>query len=107
MKIASVTDETTASGLRLAGVRETRVAESREETIEALEGLLEEGDWGVIVLTEELAAEVEEWLSEFREERSGVAPIVIEIPGRKGPVPERRESIDKLVKRAVGINIGD
>ncbi len=48
---------------------------------------------------------MDERLSRFREEKEKVTPILIEIPAKEGPIPERREVIDKIVKRAVGIKI--
>lgn len=52
-----------------------------------------------------MAKELGDRVSRIREEREGITPIVIEIPSKEGPIPERREAIDKLVKRAVGIKI--
>lgn len=105
MKIASITDPTTADGLKLAGIEEAHEAEDEREVGEKFEKLGESEDVGIIAITEELAQKINEKISEFREEREGITPIVIEIPSKEGPIPERREIIDKLITRAVGAKV--
>lgn len=105
MKVAGIADPTTAKGLRLAGIKDSYEAETREEAGEAFEQITEGEEIGVIILTEGLAQKISKKLSEFRGKRDGGIPMVVEIPGRKGPIPERREIVDELVKRAVGIKV--
>ena len=105
MKLGCIADPITAKGLKLAGVKEAQIAEEEEEAKAALEELLEDGEVGIMILTEDLAEKSDETISEKREKKDGIIPIIIEVPGREGPIPERREVIDKLVKRAVGINV--
>lgn len=105
MKIVGIADPLTADGLRLAGVEEAHSVDTATEA----EGLLEENmakeDVGVVIITESLAQELDEKILELREEKEKITPILIEIPSKEGPVPERREVIGKLVKRAVGIKL--
>lgn len=105
MKIASITDPFTANGLKLAGLEETREIENLEEGKENFEEMMGRKDLGVIIITEELAQKMEEEILEARNAEERSTPIIIEIPSREGPIPERREMIDKLVKRAVGIKV--
>lgn len=105
MKIASLTDSTTANGLKLAGVKESYQAKNRGEAEKIFEEIMEKEEIGVIILTEDLAQKIDQKIESFREEREGTIPALIEIPGKEGSVPERRKIVDKLVKRAVGINI--
>lgn len=105
MEIAGITDPTTADGLKLAGIREVHEIENKEETKEVFDNMIKKSQIGIIILTEELAQEIDGEISRFREEKEGVTPIIIEIPNKEGPVPERKEIIDKLVKRAVGIKL--
>lgn len=105
MRIVSITDSDTANGLKLAGIKEAYETESQEEAEEFVDQILESKEVGIIIITEDLAKKLGDRVFEIREEREGITPVVIKIPGKEGPVPERREVIDKLVKRAVGIKI--
>lgn len=107
MRIASITDKLTATGLRLAGLKETEIVENEKEAKEALNRLSEKDEIGIIVITEQLAQKINNEITNFREKKDGVIPILIEIPGREGSVEERRGVIDRLVKRAVGIKVED
>lgn len=105
MKIASISDPMTATGLKLAGVGGAHEAGSWEEAEKIFEQLLGEPEMGIIIITETLAEKMDEKLSRFREDKEGVTPVIIEIPDKGGPMPERREAIDKIVKRAVGVTV--
>lgn len=105
MKICSITDSITSDGLKLAGLEEAYEAQDEEEAEEIFKKLLDEKEVEIILLSENLAQQIDEKLLETKREEGGILPIVIEIPGKEGPVPERREVIDKLVKRAVGIKL--
>lgn len=105
MKLVSITDSTTAKGLKLAGVKEAFEAKNGEDAEKILERELEKKEVGIIIITEDLAKDVSKDLTELKEEKMSLTPIIIEIPSREGPVPKRREIIDKLVKRAVGIKV--
>ncbi|MFP4006054.1 MAG: V-type ATP synthase subunit F [Candidatus Hadarchaeia archaeon] len=105
MKIASLTDSKTRKGLKLAGVKESYKAENKEKAEKIFEDLTKNDEIGLIIITEDIAQKIDDKLEKFREEREGTIPALIEIPGEEGSVPERRRILDKLVKRAVGINI--
>ena len=105
MKVTSITDSVTADGLRLAGIEEAFETDDGNEAEDIYKELLEDEEIGVIILTEDLAQKMSDTVLESRKEKEGVLPMVIEIPGTEGSVPERREFIDKLVKRAVGIKV--
>lgn len=105
MKIVSITDPATANGLKLAGVKEAHETDDSGEAEKILRRTLEEKEVGIIILTEKLAENMGENLDELKQKKTEITPIIIEIPGKEGPVPERREIIDKLVKRAVGIKV--
>ncbi len=105
MKIASITDPLTANGLKLAGMGEVHEVENPKEAERVFQDLIKKEEIGIIVLTEQLAQEMDEKVLERKKEKEKITPIVIEIPSKEGTVPERREIIDKLVKRAVGIKV--
>ncbi|MBS3815693.1 MAG: V-type ATP synthase subunit F [Hadesarchaea archaeon] len=105
MKIASITDPDTSIGLKLAGVEETHQTTDPDEAEELLEELLVKEDIGVIILSERLAQEMSQYLLEIEENQESVTPIIVEIPDKEGPIPERAEKIQKIVRRAVGIEL--
>lgn len=105
MKISSITDSVTADGLRLAGVAEVYESEDPKDAEEDFKSILDGEDVGMIILTEKLAQGMSESVLNSAREAEGITPIVVEIPGKEGPIPERREVIDRLVKRAVGIKV--
>ncbi len=105
MKIASITDPLTADGLKLAGLKEVHEVENPSEAEKKFEKLLNEKEIGIIILTEQLAKDMDENTLQQKKEKGKITPIVIEIPSKEGPVPERREKIDKLIKQAVGIKV--
>lgn len=105
MKIASITDPTTANGLRLAGVKEVHEVEEQRESEEIFEEMLERREIGIIILTERLAQKMSEKILEIEKEGKDTTPIIVEIPDKEGPLPERAEIINKIVKRAVGVEV--
>lgn len=105
MKISSITDPVTAEGLKLAGIKEVHETEDPQEAQGLLDELRDDEEMGVIILTEDLAQKMNKDVIESERGKEGITPIVIEIPSKEGPIPERREFIDQLVKRAVGIKV--
>jgi|GEM_PF-2271462 len=105
MKIVSITDPLTASGMKLAGIEKAYKVEEAGKAEEIFEEAINEKDIGVIILTEKLANKMDDKVLDIKEKTSQTTPIVIEIPSKEGPEPERREMVDKLVKQAVGIKV--
>lgn len=105
MKIASITDSTTAEGLRLGGVRKAHEAEDIVEAAELFEELAGEEEIGILIITERLAQGMRGKIRKFTEEKEGLTPIIAEIPDKGGPIPQRKEVISNLIKRAVGLEI--
>lgn len=103
MKVASITDHTTAIGLRLGGIKEAHEAEDIVEAGELFEELVEEEEIGILIITEKLAQGMRKKIDKLTEEREH--PIIAEIPDKGGPIPERKEVIRTLIKRAVGVEI--
>ena len=61
-----------------------------------------ESGYGIIYITEELAAEIEEEIDRYKDE---MLPAVIALPGRKGPTGDGMRNVSKAVERAVGADI--
>jgi len=101
MKYFVIGDSDTVLGFSYASV-EGRVAATRDETLSALEEARGKHDVGVVIVTEEIAAKVKDELDEIR--LSQVRPLIVEIPGPKGPLPDRR-SLLSIITEAVGIRV--
>ena len=93
MKFVCIADEETARGLRLAGVN----------AVASLEAAAADPECGIVIITEEFAAGRREEVDRFRLEHD--RPLIVEIPGPAGPLAGRK-GVSRLVRQAVGINIG-
>lgn len=101
--IAVIGDPDTATGFRLAGIE--RVYEvSEEEDVSEIFSELEKEGVSIIIVTERIAEKNREKIKEINARKKGVAPIIVEIPDKRGPI-ERVDMISELTKRAVGIVI--
>ena len=69
----------------------------------ALEAAAARADFGIIILTEKVAAGIREQVDAIRLARD--RPLIVEIPGPEGPVPGRK-SLRQFVQEAVGIRVG-
>jgi vacuolar-type H+-ATPase subunit F/Vma7 len=104
VRIAAIGDQTTVAGLRLVGIREVHVASTGEDAERKFEELLGAEGVGLIVITETLAEGMRQRLLRFAE-RKAIAPIVVEIPDKLGPLPKKTDIIKKLARRAVGVEV--
>ena len=109
--IAIIADEDTATGFRLAGIsriyefseKEGENAEMYENLSRTLEKLANE--CSIIIITERLAEKVRGKIREINANKRGVAPIIVEIPDKRGAIEKEMDEISRLIKRAVGIAI--
>jgi len=101
MNFFCIGDEDTVLGFRLAGV-EGRVAETITESREALKVATSMSDVGIIIITERVAQQIRTDVDKYVYGTD--FPLIIEIPDRAGPLPERKP-IPELVKQAVGVKI--
>lgn len=88
-------------GFRLAGV-EGQVVTTSAEAGDALKNALAQPALGVLVLTGPVADGIREQVEKLRLERD--QPLLVEIPGPAGPLPDRKSLID-LVHSAIGISL--
>lgn len=101
MKFYVIGDEATVAGFGLVGV-DGVVVQGSEEAKEALEQAFSSNDIGIIIITEKIAAAIREEMEEYV--FSHDFPLVIEIPGREGPM-EGRVSIRQMVRSAIGFSV--
>ncbi|MEA2055429.1 MAG: V-type ATP synthase subunit F [Candidatus Thermoplasmatota archaeon] len=103
MKIAGICDQDTATGLRLAGVKELHV--SNDDAVKLWNHLTDRDDIGIVILTEKIAEDLGQHLHDYRLRNS--IPIILEIPDKKGRDKDHIDFVSHLIKKAVGIEIKD
>jgi V/A-type H+/Na+-transporting ATPase subunit F len=97
-----IADEDTVRGFRLAGIAGQSVT-TPDQAAAAVRQAVTQTEWGVIILTERLAASIRQQVEAIRMERD--RPLIVEIPGPEGPLPGRK-SLRQFVQEAVGIRVG-
>ncbi len=102
MKLFVISDNVdTQTGMRLAGT-EGVVVHEREEFEDAIRDVLKDKEIGVLLITEKLAKDFPEMVSELKVSVS--LPLVVEIPDRHG-TGRAPDSITSYVKEAIGVKI--
>jgi len=102
VKFYCIADEDTVRGFRLAGIAGQSVSTSNQAAAAIRQAIIQ-SEWGVIILTERLAASIRQLVEAIRMERD--RPLIVEIPGPEGPLPGRK-SLRQFVQEAVGIRVG-
>lgn len=101
MKLAAFCDKDTATGLRLAGIKEIFVPHRNEKEIWFK--IIDRDDIGVIFITEEIAGSIAKYLKDFRLRNN--IPIIVEIPDKHGRKKDHVDFVSHLIKKAVGIEV--
>lgn len=99
-KIAVVGDYDSIYGFATLGLSICPVR-TREEASQKLKQLAQ-GKYGIIYITEALAAELADVIEEYKER---TLPAIIQIPGVSGNTGAGVESVKKTVEQAVGSDI--
>jgi V/A-type H+-transporting ATPase subunit F len=102
VKFYCIGDEDTVRGFRLACIG-AKVAETVEQARAAINDVITKPDYGIIIITEKVAALVRPQIETIR--LSGDSPLIVEIPGPEGPLSGRK-SLREFVQEAVGISVG-
>lgn len=102
MKMYLISDNVdTLTGMRLAGV-EGEIAHGRKEAKAAVEKVLEDRTFGILLITEKLSFEIPELIDEIKLNRR--QPLLVEIPDRHGS--GRQENfITTYINEAIGIKL--
>ena len=95
-------DSDMITGFRLVGV-EGIEASTADEAQQALHKALARSDVGVIIISEAFSTDpsLREEVDKLRQER--VTPLIVEIPGSKGPV--NKTQLSDIVSKILGINM--
>ena len=99
-KIAVIGDYGSIYGFATLGLSICPV-KTREEAKNKLKQLAE-GKYGIIYITEAVAAEIKEEIEKYQEQ---VMPAIIQIPGVSGNTGAGVEGVKKTVEQAVGSDI--
>ncbi|WAC05199.1 MAG: V-type ATP synthase subunit F [Methanoregula sp.] len=100
-KFVVVTDPDSAPGFRLAGV-DVLEASGLDEAKKIISPLIYKDDTGIIAISEDLMAGLDEKLIE--KINRTYRPIIIPIPSRIKGI-DRTSYIERLLQRAIGYNI--
>ena len=106
--IAVIGDSETATGFRLAGVKEVyEYSSAEEEDIARLLDKVANEEVAIILINERFAAEsrTREKIREINAKKKAVVPIILEIPDKKGPMEKELDEIGRLIQRAVGVSV--
>ena len=101
-KIAVIGDRDTVTGFRLVGVTECAIPKSPEETRSFLYQYFRDPSMGLIMITEPVAAEVEDTIVELSQ---SPVPVILLVPDRNGTTGAYETVLKELIRRAVGIEI--
>ena len=99
-KIAVLGDYDSIFGFAALGL-DTFAVQTREEAAEKLYQLAQ-GGYGIIYITEKLAAELPHEIEKYQEQ---VTPAIIQIPGIAGNTGAGVKGVKKSVEQAVGSDI--
>lgn len=101
-KIAVIGDRDTVTGFRLVGVNECAIPKTPDETRNFLYQYFRDPAMGLIIITEPLAAEVDELIIELSQ---SPVPVILLVPDRDGTTGAYETVLKELIRRAVGIDI--
>ncbi len=101
-KIATITDDITAIGMRLSGIGEAKSVKDGESGSKLISQYANDATIAVIIITESIAAENRTLINRIT---MRPWPVIVEIPGPEGKIEKESSSIKELVKRAIGIDM--
>ena len=101
MRYYVIGDEDTVLGLRLAGV-EGSVVGNREDAEATFDSVLQDHDYGIILITERIAELIREKVDRYV--FSEQFPLILEVPDRHGRL-EGKLGLREMVNRAIGISV--
>ncbi len=101
MSFYVIADEDTVLGFRYAGIPGEAV-ESPTAARAALDRACRAGRYDIVIVTEPVADGMRDAMNRIRFEVQ--EPVVVEVPGPKGPSPTRQDLM-KLIQEAVGLKL--
>jgi V/A-type H+-transporting ATPase subunit F len=106
-KIAVIGDEDTIIGFGLTGIKHLSiVAETADnkEILQFVKESIENPEIGFVLITEQVAERIRSEFERLKQDKP-LYPIFIELPNKRGGVPDRVDPIKTLIRRAIGMEI--
>lgn len=102
-RLAVITDPSTATGFRLAGIETFEVSDVHEMRSKVLE-LMKSDSYGLIAVNEDLGSDLGDDIN--RLVKTQALPVILPFPVPKGGRVESGEAyLSKLVKQAIGFYV--
>ncbi len=101
MKIAAFCDHDTATGFRLAGVKDIFIPDGDEKDIWIK--ITERNDIGILLISEQISQNLDKYIRDYRFTHN--IPIILEIPDKKGKIKDHIDFVSYLIKKAVGVEV--
>ena len=101
-KIAIIGDIDTVVGFRLAGILKTQTANDSATARDAMLNFSRDTNVSLVIITEQLADQIRETIEELA---TRPYPVIVEIPDKRGHLREKVSPLQRLVKRAIGVEL--
>lgn len=101
-RIATITDEITALGMKLAGIGEVAAVKEDENASSIITAYASDPSIAVLIVTEKIGEENRSLLNRITQRPW---PVVVEIPGPEGKMDRESSTLKELVRRALGIDM--
>jgi len=99
-KIALISDRTTSTYFKVAGISASYAVGDREEAEKAFREINSDEDISLVMVTEPIF----DWIRPLMERSKKQFPLVVSIPARGGSKAEV-DTLAELIKRTVGIDL--
>ena len=101
-KIATITDDVTALGMKLAGIGEVSALKDDENAFDLITQYANDPTIAVIIITESIGEKNRNLLNKITQRPW---PVIVEIPGPEGKIERETSTLKDLVKRALGVEM--
>jgi vacuolar-type H+-ATPase subunit F/Vma7 len=101
MKLATFCDRDTATGFRLAGIKDVFIPDGNEREI--WNEIIKRNDIGILFITEKISQRLDKYIRDFR--LANNVPIIVGISDKKGRVKDHVDFVSHLIKKAVGVEV--
>ena len=106
-ELAVIGDEDTIIGFGLTGIKHLVMIEDDFEDKEifiSIRELIETPNIGFIIITQRIAERIRSDFERLKVEKP-LYPIIIELPDKRGELPDHEDPIKNLIKRAIGMEV--
>jgi vacuolar-type H+-ATPase subunit F/Vma7 len=101
-RIALVADKRTVTCFKIAGLKDVYSVNNVEEAERCIQELLENADFSIILVTENVASQMSGLFGKIIERKY---PVIISIPDIRGKATMKTDFMVELIKRKTGIEV--